>query len=392
MSGTGPFAAGLYKLGALALAAFAIFAGCSSGDLLVTTYDPSTGRRTETVFSKFFEETDYLIEKKLGVYVVMSLEPREVPGSYWLKEAFGTLGSGDVLAPGLVTLYLHNLTDSELALLLKGLSYGWEHISLKSQEVRIAPQSHSRVDVGAIPVNRYLRELEVTLVFESAGSEVAKPLRLKRLAQDRFPRPAGLVFPWDSDPICTADTDREYAEGCLAWRKGESARARGMLRPLAERGHTSTQWLMGLMHDVGIPTDYMAAVEWYRKSAERGNAQGQSALAGMYALGRAAPRDYGEALRLYRKAAAQGDGRAEHSLGYMYEAGQGVAVDFVEAAAWYRKAAEKGLPQAQSALAAIYYGGRGVEKDVEKARYWWEKAAARGSLVAIQSIELLGHK
>jgi TPR repeat protein len=40
----------------------------------------------------------------------------------------------------------------------------------------------------------------------------------------------------------------------------------------------------------------------------------------------------------------------------------------------------------------MYYSGWGVEKDVEKARYWWEKAAARGSLVALQSLELLGRK
>lgn len=63
-----------------------------------------------------------------------------------VKRAIGALGNGELLAPGLVTLHLHNLADSEAVLLIKGLSYGRELISSKSQEVRIAPQSQSRVN------------------------------------------------------------------------------------------------------------------------------------------------------------------------------------------------------------------------------------------------------
>lgn len=373
MSGTRPFG-GLHKPCALVLAAFAIVAGCSSGDHVATPDDRSTGRRTDAVFSTFLEEADYLLEGRLGVYVVMSLSSGPVTG-------------------GAVILHVYNLTDSEAAFLLRGLYYGKERAPLRSQEVRMAPRSQSRVHAGVVAgVSRWVQELEVTMVFESAGREVTKPLRLRRVRQDRFPRPAGLLFPWDPDPICTADADRDYVAGCLAWRKGESARAHGTVRALAERGHATAQWLMGLMHDLATPADFTTAVEWYRKSAEQGHPLGQWALAGMYATGRAVPRDYGEALRLYRKAAAQGEARAEHSLGHMYETGEGVAIDFVEAAAWYRRAAERGLPQAQNSLAAMYDNGRGVEKTFQKARYWWEQAAARGSLVALENLELLGRR
>jgi len=378
------------RLGALALAAAAIVAGCSSRELSAPARDQSGGPRRESALSPFLEGSDYLIEKTLGVYVVMAVDPLSPlpPGK---KDLFG-MPSSVSSTSGRVTLYLQNPTDSETALLIQKVTHGPVRVSVRAQEIRIAPRSRSRVEAGVVSVDAEVRDVGITVAFGAAGSEDAKMVRLRRVTQDRFPRPGGLVFPWDPDPICGADADRDYVEACLAWRKGETARALGTLRPLAERGSASAQWLMGLIHDVTLPVDFAAAVQWYRKSAEQGYAPGQSALAGMYALGRIVPQDYGEALRWYRKAAAQGDGRAEHAIGFMYEAGQGVAIDLAEAATWYRKAAEKGYPQAQTALAAMYYAGRGVEKDLEKARYWLEKAAARGSLIALEGLESFPRK
>jgi uncharacterized protein len=64
-----------------------------------------------------------------------------------------------------------------------------------------------------------------------------------------------------------------------AYEKGDSATALRLLRPLANFGaHASdAQFVLGLMYDngQGVPQDYAAAGEWYRKSAEQGNAFAQ---------------------------------------------------------------------------------------------------------------------
>jgi uncharacterized protein len=46
----------------------------------------------------------------------------------------------------------------------------------------------------------------------------------------------------------------------------------------------------------GVTQDYAAAVSWYRKAAEHGDASAQYNLGGMYFDGRGVPQDYAAAL------------------------------------------------------------------------------------------------
>jgi TPR repeat protein len=61
----------------------------------------------------------------------------------------------------------------------------------------------------------------------------------------------------------------------------------------------------------------------------------------MYATGRGVPKDYTAALSWYRKAADQGDASAQNNLGSMYAAGRGVPQDHVQAFMWYTIAAAR---------------------------------------------------
>ena len=67
-------------------------------------------------------------------------------------------------------------------------------------------------------------------------------------------------------------------------------------------------------HGFGVAKDEVAAVNWYRKATEQGNAQ------------------------------------AQNNLGWMLANGFGVAKDEVAAVSWYRKAAEQGNNDAISRL------------------------------------------
>ncbi|MEE2662403.1 MAG: hypothetical protein VYB39_05190, partial [Pseudomonadota bacterium] len=52
--------------------------------------------------------------------------------------------------------------------------------------------------------------------------------------------------------------------------------------------------------------------------------------------------DHEEAAKFNRKFAERGVADAQYSLGGMYALGEGVIQDYKEAAKWYRKAAEQG--------------------------------------------------
>ncbi|WOQ13814.1 tetratricopeptide repeat protein [Aeromonas media] len=78
------------------------------------------------------------------------------------------------------------------------------------------------------------------------------------------------------------------------------------------------------------------------QAAEKGNADAQNRLAGMYLSGTEESKNYEQAVVWLLKAAEQGHTKAQFNLGIMYAAGKGVAQDFKLAYAWGSVAAING--------------------------------------------------
>ena len=141
----------------------------------------------------------------------------------------------------------------------------------------------------------------------------------------------------------------------------------------------------------GIAQDYAAAVKWYRKAAEQGNAAAQFSLGWMYAKGFGVAQDDTESGKWWRKAAEQGDANAQSNLGWMYQNGHGVVKDDAEAVKWFRKAAERGNATGQSNLGWMYANGFGVAQDYAEAVKWYRKAAEQGDEDAEEALKCLGN-
>jgi hypothetical protein len=118
----------------------------------------------------------------------------------------------------------------------------------------------------------------------------------------------------------------------------------------ANAGDAASQVLMGdnsraagdgVAHDLKQSAEYYkAAVEWYRKAAEKGDVAGELHLAALYRDGgKGFAREMAQAAAWYRKAAEQGDAGAQGTLGVLYSIGQGVPRDDVEAYYWLDLAA-----------------------------------------------------
>lgn len=73
----------------------------------------------------------------------------------------------------------------------------------------------------------------------------------------------------------------------------------------AQAGDTEAQFYVGQIFEkgLGVPPDYAAAAEWYRKAAEQGYASAQINLGSLYETGRGVEQDVQEALKWYRRAA-----------------------------------------------------------------------------------------
>ena len=162
-------------------------------------------------------------------------------------------------------------------------------------------------------------------------------------------------------------------------------------RKAAEKGNADAQIELGKRYfeGRGVSANEAEAVVWYRKAADKGNTEAQLELGDRYFEGRGVEQKYSTAAEWYRKAAEQGIARAQYQLGLMYSQGQGVERNYVETAEWYRKAAEQGSKEAQRSLAGLFEYGKGVGQSYAEAEKWYLKAAGQGSKEAQYSLGLI---
>ena len=128
-------------------------------------------------------------------------------------------------------------------------------------------------------------------------------------------------------------------------------------------------------YGIGVEQDYIAATDWLRKAAERGD------IVAMYEYGcilthydvsyALIDKQYTDSLDEYLKAADAGDPEAMYNIGVMYEFGYGGLEESDETALeWYRKAADAGSVEAMWYLYNKLWWSEGD--------YWCSKAAEAG--------------
>ena len=157
----------------------------------------------------------------------------------------------------------------------------------------------------------------------------------------------------------------------------EPLKALEWYRKSAEQGNSDGQYYLAEMYisrAEGIPYNREQAIYWYTKSAEQGDANAQVNL-GVLLYRHGSEEEQRRAVDWYRKAAEEGVAMAQFNLGNALLQGKGVKKDEQQAAIWMRKAAEQGLSAAQVQLGEIYYYGLGVERDYVQAWAWFDTAS-----------------
>jgi TPR repeat protein len=180
--------------------------------------------------------------------------------------------------------------------------------------------------------------------------------------------------------IVADDLEREY---------GNEEKAASMREEIQKEG-----WLGVSMRDdwatiygEGVEKDPEQAVLWYTKSAEQGNAKGQTNLGHCYSNGIGVEQDLEKAAYWTRKAAEQGLARAQNNLGDYYENGKGVEQSYEQAFYWYEKAAKQGDKYAQHSVGVLYRDGKGVKQDNENAIWWLKMAIRNGKSEAVEDLK-----
>ena len=98
--------------------------------------------------------------------------------------------------------------------------------------------------------------------------------------------------------------------------------------------------------------------------------------------------NYKAALNEWLPLAEKGSAEAQFNLAGMYAKGYGVVMDEKKSFDWYKKAAEQGHPKAQYNLGVMYIIGGGTPKSLSNAKHWLRLAYDNG----IEDVEILWNK
>ena len=150
------------------------------------------------------------------------------------------------------------------------------------------------------------------------------------------------------------------------------------------------QYNVGITFETGkgVPQDEVLAVEWFRKSAEGGYANGQYKLAFYYEKGRGGLTQSDAMAATWCRAAAEtGAKDPQFTLGRMYAEGKGVSENVDLACMWWRKASEQEHAKAKFNLGMHLGYGMGVPVNFPEALRWLRKAEENGHQPATDEIE-----
>ncbi|MBI5209895.1 MAG: protein kinase [Elusimicrobia bacterium] len=133
------------------------------------------------------------------------------------------------------------------------------------------------------------------------------------------------AFAGQADPV---------AEGYLAYKAGDYAKARAAFESAAGQGNPRAMNYLGEMFAAGkgVLKDPGKALEWFRAGARKGDPDSQNNLGEMHANGWGTPQDFKEAARWFRKAADSGNAQGDYNLGRLLAMGAGVDKNLAEAA------------------------------------------------------------
>lgn len=149
----------------------------------------------------------------------------------------------------------------------------------------------------------------------------------------------------------------DYKTGLEKFKEGDVVSAMAPLKMAADAGQPDAQALLGyILHQAG---ENQIAFEYFRKSAEQGNAEGQYGLSVMYSSGEGGvAKDIPTALKWLKQAAQQGNSKAINAMAQYYLLDEVADSQSAEALGWLQRAADNNYIPAINALAAAYRDGR----------------------------------
>ena len=166
-------------------------------------------------------------------------------------------------------------------------------------------------------------------------------------------------------------------------RQGDVETAIEQYEKAAALGVTAACWQLGQIYfyGAGVSHNYAQAEQYLEQAAQAGHIAAQTLLADLLAAQRKP-----EALEWYRRAADKEQAEAQAKLAQYALTGELSERDPFQAARYAKAAAEKNHPEALKIMGDLYRYGLGIKADNHVAHDYYHRAAALGSAAAAQKL------
>jgi hypothetical protein len=168
-----------------------------------------------------------------------------------------------------------------------------------------------------------------------------------------------------------------YEDALQMVREAKYQQSYAEFLPLAEEGHSASQFSVGLIYHLGrgMKQDSKIAYEWYKKATLQDHAPAMNNIGMMYLNGEYVAKNQEIAFKLFEKASGE-HAQAKDNLAQCFEHGWGVEQSPEIAVNLYELAGDAGY------IAGYFHAGQLYEKgypdapkDIDAAVEWYIKAA-----------------
>lgn len=153
----------------------------------------------------------------------------------------------------------------------------------------------------------------------------------------------------------------------------------------AQLGNADAQAMVGYEYLIGdgVAVNYTTAFQYLKAAADQGNAYAYGKIGDIYYYGLGVEENNNTALEMYKYAADHGDAYSMCQLAYMYGSGIGASKDYALMYKYYKLAADLENAAGQCGLGDCYMNGYGVAKNEYTAFSWYKKAADQNNALAL---------
>ncbi len=178
----------------------------------------------------------------------------------------------------------------------------------------------------------------------------------------------------------------QYASG--ANKPYNPEKALKIMTSLANEGVPKAMNALGIMYakGKGTETDYRAAINWFKMSAEAGHLESYYNWSLILKYGLGVEKNDTEAYFLLRKGADAGEANCQYGVGYAHYKGLGCRQDYRLAMEYLRRSAESFNSGAAYMVGLCLRNGYGFVRDTAQAREWLQESSKFGNARA--AIEL----